>query len=173
MLLCWPCVSSCVYAPRFGPFVALRLPCIVLSVPAEVLAPSRHGQVTSIHRAAEKEGVLGNWASAKYDSRKPSFQRCRFSETQLSPDPNGPGPYCRTPLPLCVRYCKVLLVPGGGLAGGWALAREGSNPSPSARISPDKAAPLSLFTESPRRGVLGNSEALKEPGRKSPGVKLL
>ena len=39
---------------------------------------------------------------------------------------------------------------GGGLAGGWALAHEGSNPSPSARISQDNAAPLPLFTELPR-----------------------
>jgi hypothetical protein len=60
------------------------------------------------------------------------------------------------PLPLCIPCCKVLLVPGGGLAGGWALAREGSNPSPSACISLNKAAPLPLFTLLPRRGVLGN-----------------
>ena len=42
---------------------------------------------------------------------------------------------------------------GGGLAGGWALAHEGSNPSPSARKSPDKAAPLPLFIELPRETV--------------------
>jgi hypothetical protein len=33
MLLCW----SCVYAPWLGPFVALRLPCIVVSVLVEGL----------------------------------------------------------------------------------------------------------------------------------------
>jgi hypothetical protein len=74
-----------------------------------------------------------------------------------SPGPNGPGPYCRTPLSLCIPCCKVLLVPGGGLAGGWALACEGSSPSPSARISPDNAAPLPLFTQLARRSILGNS----------------
>ena len=53
---------------------------------------------------------------------------------------------------------------GGGLAGGWALAHEGSNPSPSARKSPDKAAPLPLFIELPRGVLLGNSGAKEEPG---------
>src|SRR5215210_3817190 len=79
-----------------------------------------------------------------------------------SPGPIGLGPYRRTPLPLCVPCCKVLLVPGGGLAGGWALAREGSNPSPSARISPDKAAPLPLFTEIPRRRVFSETEGAQK-----------
>ena len=70
MLLCWPCVSSCVYAPRLGPSVALRLRYIVLSVLAEGLPLPLGRRVASIHRAAEKEGVLGNWASGVADSRK-------------------------------------------------------------------------------------------------------
>src|SRR5215213_8671359 len=62
---------------------------------------------------------------------------------------------------------------GGGLAGGWALAREGSNPSPSARISPDNPRiklPRYLYSPSCREGsfsetglplntILGNSQA--------------
>ena len=75
-----------------------------------------------------------------------------------SPGPIGLGPYRRTPLPLCVPYCKVLLVPGGGLAGGWALAREGSNPSPSARISLDKAAPHCLYSPSCREPSFSETE---------------
>jgi len=50
---------------------------------------------------------------------------------------------------------------GDGLAEGWALAREGSNPSPSAHISPDKAAPLPLFTYF-RKGFF--SETCMQPG---------
>src|SRR5215218_5658367 len=41
---------------------------------------------------------------------------------------------------------------GGGLAGGWALAREGSNPSPSARISP-----ANLRIKLPRTGLYSQS----------------
>src|ERR671921_2053295 len=59
--------------------------------------------------------------------------------------------------------------PGGALLGGGRLARGGSNPFPSARISPDIAAPLPLFSERPRETVwkirmgftLGSHEALK------------
>src|SRR5215218_8829766 len=57
---------------------------------------------------------------------------------------------------------------GGGLAGGWALAREGSNPSPSASRKPAFIRPhtytmagrrqAGLISELPRRVLLGNSE---------------
>jgi hypothetical protein len=53
---------------------------------AEELVPTELGErVASIHRAAEKEGVLGKWASGLWGSRKSSFRRCRFSETRTAP----------------------------------------------------------------------------------------
>ena len=49
---------------------------------------------------------------------------------------------------------------GGGLAGGWTLAHQGSNPSPSARISPDNTRiklPRCFYPPSFREsGFLGN-----------------
>ena len=35
-----------------------------------ILRSPRHQEKSRIHRAAEKEGVLGNWASGDADSRK-------------------------------------------------------------------------------------------------------
>jgi hypothetical protein len=45
------------------------------------LALMYRARVSAIHRAAEKEDVLGNRASGVRGSRKPSFRREVFSET--------------------------------------------------------------------------------------------
>jgi hypothetical protein len=50
---------------------------------SQQLTPSRaRGAVISIHRAAEKEGILGNQASGIRGSRKLGFRYQVFSETR-------------------------------------------------------------------------------------------
>src|SRR5215211_3571510 len=95
--------------------------------------------------------LLGNSVAAYADFRKPSLAPVLMAR-----------PVLLYPSPPLYSFCKVLLVFGVGLAGGWALARKGSNPSPSARISPDKFATLPLTTEIPRRRVFSETEGAQK-----------